>query len=288
MIRNTRKDSFDGKAIRAARKKMRLSQVELAEGITTQATISLVENQNRIPNADVLLAILDRLNLEISEFVSGDFLTQKAKELLGKVVLQMKHDALAEFAEFEKALSQNAPTIQAYYILKATDASYNKKDFAKVVYYANLAVDKKTPSLGDFYSFYAYRQMGTNYYLQGDLELAKENFKLAYELEPDLLTANELEFHGALQGRQYYADFLIEQNELNKAAQILEEGLLALRKRVDLFWVPDLSEILASVEQKRGNELSAKRHLHYARVAAYLSNRQTAEEHLLALDTVEF
>ncbi|MEX0380085.1 helix-turn-helix domain-containing protein [Leuconostoc sp. MS02] len=288
MIRNTRKDSFDGKAIRAARKKMRLSQVELAEGITTQATISLVENQNRIPNADVLLAILDRLNLEISEFVSGDFLTQKAKELLGKVVLQMKHDALAEFAEFEKALSQNAPTIQAYYILKATDASYNKKDFAKVVYYANLAVDKKTPSLGDFYSFYAYRQMGTNYYLQGDLELAKENFKLAYELEPDLLTANELEFHGALQGRQYYADFLIEQNELDKAAQILEEGLLALRKRVDLFWVPDLSEILASVEQKRGNELSAKRHLHYARVAAYLSNRQTAEEHLLALDTVEF
>lgn len=90
MVKNSRKDSFDGKAIRTARKKMRLSQVELAEGITTQATISLVENQNRVPNADVLLAILDRLNLEISEFVSGDFLTQKAKELLGKVVLQMK------------------------------------------------------------------------------------------------------------------------------------------------------------------------------------------------------
>ena len=121
MVKNSRKDSFDGKAIRTARKKMRLSQVELAEGITTQATISLVENQNRVPNADVLLAILDRLNLEISEFVSGDFLTQKAKELLGKVVLQMKHDALAEFSEFEKALSQNSPTIQAYYILKKVD-----------------------------------------------------------------------------------------------------------------------------------------------------------------------
>jgi len=288
MVKNSRKDSFDGKAIRAARKKMRLSQVELAEGITTQATSSLVENQNRVPNADVLLAILDRWNLEISEFVSGDFLTQKAKELLGKVVLQMKHDALAEFSEFEKALSQNAPTIQAYYILKATDECYNKKDFAKVIYYASLAVDKKTPSLGDFYSFYAYRQMGTNYYLQGDIESAKEKFNLAYELEPNLLTANELEFHGALQGRQYYAEFLIEQNELDKAAQILEEGLLALRKRVDLFWVPDLSEMLANVEKKRGNDLSAKQHLHYARIAAFLSNRKTAEERLSALDTVEF
>jgi len=288
MVKNSRKDNFDGKAIRAARKKMRLSQVELAEGITTQATISLVENQNRVPNADVLLAILDRLNLEISEFVSGDFLTQKAKELLGKVVLQMKHDALAEFAEFEKALSQNAPTMQAYYILKATDACYNKKDFSKVIDYASLAVDKKTPSLGDFYSFYAYRQMGTNYYLQGDIESAKEKFDLAFELEPDLLTANELEFHGALQGRQYYAEFLIAQNELDKAAQLLEEGLLVLRKRVDLFWVPDLSELLANVEKKRGNDLSAKRHIHYGRIAALLSNRKTAEERLSALDTVAF
>jgi len=153
MVKNGKNDSFDGKAIRAARKKMHLSQVELAEGITTQATISLVENQNRVPKADVLLAILDRLNLDMSEFVSGDFLTQKAKELLGKVVLQMKHEALREFEEFEKALSQNAPTLQAYYILKAEEASHKGEDFAKVIQYADLAVDKKTPSLGDFYLF---------------------------------------------------------------------------------------------------------------------------------------
>ena len=95
MVKNSRKDSFDGKAIRTARKKMRLSQVELAEGITTQATISLVENQNRVPNADVLLAILDRLNLEISEFVSGDFLTQKAKEFWLKAFSNSENSAKA-------------------------------------------------------------------------------------------------------------------------------------------------------------------------------------------------
>lgn len=288
MVKNGRNDSFDGKAIRAARKKMHLSQVELAEGITTQATISLVENQNRVPNADVLLAILDRLNLDMSEFVSGDFLTQKAKELLGKVVLQMKHEALQEFAEFEKALSQNAPTIQAYYILKAEEATYNKDDFSKVVYYADLAVDKKTPSLGDFYLFYAYRQMATNYFLQGDMAAAKEKFMLASELEPDLLTANDLEFHVALQARQRYVEFLIKRGDLDRAAKILQDALFALHKRVDLFWVPDLSELLARVEQQRGNDVEAKRQLHYAHVAAYLSNRQTAEKRLAELDTVEF
>ncbi|MGR8828964.1 helix-turn-helix domain-containing protein [Leuconostoc citreum] len=288
MVKNNRNDSFDGKAIRVARKKMHLSQVELAEGITTQATISLVENQNRVPNADVLLAILDRLNLDISEFVSGDFLTQKAKELLGKVVLEMKHDALSEFAEFEKALSQNAPTLQAYYILKAADACHNKKDFAEVVHYADLAVDTRTPSLGDFYTFYAYRQMGTNYYLQGDIEAAKEKFEYAFELEPNLLTAGDMEFHGALQGRQYYAEFLIAQNELDKAADLLSEGLEILRKRVDLFWVPDLSELLAQVEEKRGNHEAAQKQIHYAHVAAYLSNCQKAEARLAQLDTIKF
>lgn len=287
MVKNGKNDSFDGKAIRAARKKMHLSQVELAEGITTQATISLVENQNRVPNADVLLAILDRLNLDMSEFVSGDFLTQKAKELLGKVVLQMKHEALREFEEFEKALSQNAPTLQAYYILKAEEASYKGEDFAKVIQYTDLAVDKKTPSLGDFYVFYAYRQMATNYFLQGDIKAATEKFLLAAELEPDLLTANELEFHVVLKARQRYVEFLIERGDLDFAAELLQEALQVLRKRVDLFWVPDLSELLAKVEEKRGNLAEAKRQLHYAHVAAYLSNRQTAEKHLAELDTVE-
>ena len=66
-----------------------------------------------------------------------------------------------------------------------------------------------------------------------------------------------------------------------------KEALQVLRKRVDLFWVPDLSELLAKVEEKRGNLTEAKRQLHYAHVAAYLSNRQTAEKHLAELDTVE-
>lgn len=287
MVKNIRHDSFDGKAIRVARKKMHLSQVELAEGITTQATISLVENQNRVPNADVLLAILDRLNLDMSEFVSGDFLTQKAKELLGKVVLQMKHDALSEFADFEKALSQNAPTVQAYYILKAANACYNEKNYDQVIAFANKAVDENTPSLGDFYLFYAYRQMGTSYYFKGDIKTAQEKFETAFSLEPNLISARDMEFHGALKGRQYYAEFLVEINQLDKAADILLEALEALRKRVDLLWVPDLNELLAKVEQKRGNNSEAQKRIHYAHVAAYLSNRKKTEAHLAELDKVK-
>ncbi|KAA8324412.1 helix-turn-helix transcriptional regulator [Leuconostoc carnosum] len=287
MLKKNKSDSFDGQVIRDARKKMHLSQVELAEGITTQATISLVENQDRVPNADVLLAILDRLNLDISQFVSGDFLTQKAKELLARVVLQRDHNAIEEFHEFEKALSQNSPTLQAYYILKASDA-HNQHDFANGVYYAEKAVDRNTPSLGDFYLFYAYNRMGVCCYENGDIETAKEKFKLAYDLEPDLFTASELEFHGALQGRKAYAEFLIAQNELDKAADILTEALQALRQRADLFWVSDLSELLSDVEKQRGNIQETNRQIHIAHVAAYLTNHDDMATRLSEKDIVNF
>ena len=90
-----------------------------------------------------------------------------------------------------------------------------------------------------------------------------------------------------LKARQRYVEFLIERGDLDFAAELLQEALQVLRKRVDLFWVPDLSELLAKVEEKRGNLAEAKRQLHYAHVAAYLSNRQTAEKYLAELDTVE-
>jgi len=288
MARNGKNENFDGKAIRAARKKMHLSQVELAEGITTQATISLVENQNRVPNADVLLAILDRLNLDMSQFVSGDFLTNKAKELLSQVVLNMNTDALNEFKDFEKALSQNPPTLQAYYILKAADEFHNKQNYAQVIYNTERATDKKTPVLSNFFLFYAYHQMGSSYYLQGDVATAREKFALAYEQEPDLLTSSDLEFHGVLQGRKYYAEFLVAQQDYDEAASILSGALNALRHRVDLFWVPELSEQLANIEEKRGDAEAAKRYMHYARIAAYLSGRSNTEARLARLDTVVF
>ena len=50
-----------------ARKALALSQMELAEGICTQATLSRFENNGQVPNLKILIKLCNRLNLPLGE-----------------------------------------------------------------------------------------------------------------------------------------------------------------------------------------------------------------------------
>jgi transcriptional regulator with XRE-family HTH domain len=50
-----------------ARKALNLSQMELAEGICTQATLSRFENNGQVPNLKILIKLCNRLNLPLGE-----------------------------------------------------------------------------------------------------------------------------------------------------------------------------------------------------------------------------
>ena len=50
-----------------ARKALVLSQMELAEGICTQATLSRFENNGQVPNLKILIKLCNRLNLPLGE-----------------------------------------------------------------------------------------------------------------------------------------------------------------------------------------------------------------------------
>lgn len=58
-----------GKLIKTLRKERQLTQEELAEGITTRTTLASIENRNKDISFDVLLKILDRLNIQMMEFL---------------------------------------------------------------------------------------------------------------------------------------------------------------------------------------------------------------------------
>ncbi len=57
---------LDGKKLKSRRISLNMSQSELARDTTTQATISLMENTNRVPNIAILLEILKRLNINLA------------------------------------------------------------------------------------------------------------------------------------------------------------------------------------------------------------------------------
>lgn len=61
-----------GEKLRNIRRKRGLSQTALSVGICTQATISLMEKQNRIPKMNILTAICNRLDIDVSDIVEDD------------------------------------------------------------------------------------------------------------------------------------------------------------------------------------------------------------------------
>ncbi|AVK60790.1 XRE family transcriptional regulator [Lactobacillus sp. CBA3605] len=58
-----------GEKVRQFRKRKGMSQKELAEGICTQATISLIEKKSKIPSMKIMMKICNRLGIRLSEVI---------------------------------------------------------------------------------------------------------------------------------------------------------------------------------------------------------------------------
>lgn len=60
-----------GDKLKQYRKQKNLSQQELAEGICTQATVSLMEKKDKVPSIKIILQICRRLNVALEDILAG-------------------------------------------------------------------------------------------------------------------------------------------------------------------------------------------------------------------------
>lgn len=93
---------INGELIRRKRKELKMSQGELAEGITSQGMISQIETCSSIPSGETLEKIVTRLNLsfaetiQIKEYVDPD-------EIIQDVNLRLIHQ---QFESAQKILKK--------------------------------------------------------------------------------------------------------------------------------------------------------------------------------------
>lgn len=86
-----------GDVLKKIRRKRGLSQTALAEGICTQATISLMEKQNRLPKMNILTAICERLNIPTERIVenSGSGINDQFNAIVNELIAG-KYETAAE------------------------------------------------------------------------------------------------------------------------------------------------------------------------------------------------
>ncbi|WP_413497046.1 helix-turn-helix domain-containing protein [Carnobacterium maltaromaticum] len=138
-----------GAKIKSKRLAKKLTQAELAADICTQATISNLENKDRLPTISVLLKITNRLDMEFSEvyaYTSGKSanhtqIYQKIRDLCRIQKHQEAYDLITTTIQLDQ-LETNSDIKRYYYYLGITGViGYGK--ISDGIYYFNQALSKK-------------------------------------------------------------------------------------------------------------------------------------------------
>ncbi|APX72798.1 helix-turn-helix domain-containing protein [Companilactobacillus allii] len=188
-----------GKVIQTQRKKLNLSQTELADGICTQAIISKIENQNISPSISVLISICQKLNLTLdnvfSEFsslpssnlfldkfqVMDNAIQNKKMEIVKSTISTIKEDPLPSL---EKA---HLHFISA---LIAKDEQNNDEAIFQLNYSLELLQNHKT-----FWGTIIYAELGLIYMNKNQITKTDYYYDLAFSNIENLTIKSSTEFY---------------------------------------------------------------------------------------------
>lgn len=161
---------INGKLIKNHRKTLHISQKELAEGITTQGTISALERNSTSPSSEILAKILDRLSLTLDEVLVGNdkidtqrWLNQADQEFM-KYCYQAVLDTLKNIKEIEDSKQK------AHFLFLKTNAEmWLKKNYDDAIFGYNQLL-QESPNKDNIYATLAICELGVVYELKQDLK----------------------------------------------------------------------------------------------------------------------
>lgn len=173
-----------GAKIRKARKKQRMSQTTLAEGICTQATVSKIENKNQCESLVVFSAICTKLGLTVSDCLEESYeqklirILNDVEALCEKVRHEEAYDIICAYNFEEKLVSYSIKIKFLYY--RGLTSLLGKSNCEEAQIYLNQSVKvNKEPTI---YNILGTNALGILYQLQENWEQAKIYNERAYRM----------------------------------------------------------------------------------------------------------
>lgn len=158
MVKNDHEVRILGDRVRYFRKLRGLSQSKLADGICTQATISLVEKRNKVPSMKILVQIVRRLGVQMTDVVVEP--QDQIQITLDQAVAAMRHrqpdTAAAALATLDEEHDLHTVDDQKrfYYVQGMIQLTGERKP-EEAVYYFNRVLQLFTGEDADVYAVMA-------------------------------------------------------------------------------------------------------------------------------------
>ncbi|MGM9892072.1 helix-turn-helix domain-containing protein [Limosilactobacillus sp.] len=266
-----------GDVLKQIRRKRGLSQTALAEGICTQATISLMEKQNRLPKMDILTAICERLNIQtdriVENEVSGindtfnkiiDALTDQeydtAKELISKVSVKNLN------SDFDKQ--------RYYYLLGMVQIADGKIDDA--IFNFELVLTQFATTSANIYLVMTTAGMALAYLKRDDQERAIRLTNRAVKLIDNEKLIGSLHQWASINCQ--IAELYWRLGEPEKAIESAKRGIQLSRERDSLFILDQLYLYIGRAYKQLGENDKAKENLEIAKSLSIARHGKLNEE----------
>lgn len=259
----------DGALLKEYRKKKGLTQVQLAEGICEQATVSNIENKNMSPGINILSALCKKLNVEIS-----DILVETEEDKIRKKLSEIQSlNAVSKYKESyeilqtidQKKVSNSDLLNQILFYQGLLDHLYAKKEDAALFYF-NQVLEQTTET--DIHHLQAAANVAMIYLAKGELDFAK------VYVERTLKILNGTGFDNLMVCAVYYniATYYSKIENYEKAIQLCEKGIEYNKKHKSTHVLEYLLYEIAFCHKQLGEDDYLERYMDAKKVACFNGN----------------
>lgn len=259
----------DGALLKEYRKKKGLTQVQLAEGICEQATVSNIENKNMSPGINILSALCKKLNVEIS-----DILVETEEDKIRKKLSEIQSlNAVSKYKESyeilqtvdQKKVSSSDLLNQILFYQGLLDHLYAKKEDAALFYF-NQVLEQTTET--DIHHLQAAANVAMIYLAKGELDFAK------VYVERTLKILNDTDFDNLMVCAVYYniATYYSKIENYEKAIQLCEKGIEYNKKHKSTHSLEYLLYEIAFCHKQLGEDDYLERYMDAKKVACFNGN----------------
>ena len=262
-----------GDVLKQIRRKRGLSQTALAEGICTQATISLMEKQNRLPKMDILTAICERLNISSDRIVENEVsgINETFNQIVDNLISRNFEDASALLKKVHvKNLESDFDKQRYYYLVGMVQVESNQIDEA---------IFNFDTTSANIYLAMTTAGMALAYLKRGDKERAARLTNRSVKLIDNKKLIGSLYQWASIDCQ--IAELYLQLEDPDNAIEVANKGIELCREHDSLFLLDELYLCIGRSYILKNDKEEAKKALKIAESLSIARNGSVAEDTIL-------
>ncbi|QMU07933.1 helix-turn-helix transcriptional regulator [Levilactobacillus suantsaii] len=271
-----------GDKLKQYRKQKNLSQQELAEGICTQATVSLMEKKNKVPSIKIILEICRRLNISFEDVLTGmgNGLDEQFSRLSRALRFGDFHGADRILVQIDLASIQNSFDRERYHYFRGFVEIFSRQRTDEAIFHFNLLLHRSYRMPWDLYAIVSNLGMALAYVDRKEYDQVHYYLREAMAYLDGYEWHEEGEFKRLIWARYRIAQLYTQLEQPQLVNENVDAALRLVKQEDSLYLIDVLYELKGQAEQALLATAAAKQSLEIAKTLAVVTHNEALQQRL--------